>query len=78
MKCGWRYISCSRIIYSFHSRIDAEGVIDRMLAETRWATKSETSASEEGLALYVDRDGAASIDPQGAGFQKVTLADTSS
>ncbi|KIH60958.1 hypothetical protein ANCDUO_08776 [Ancylostoma duodenale] len=58
--------------------IDAEGVIDRMLAETRWATKSETSASEEGLALYVDRDGAASIDPQGAGFQKVTLADTSS
>ncbi|VDL84501.1 unnamed protein product [Nippostrongylus brasiliensis] len=59
------------------TRIDAGGVIDRMLAETRWPTKGEASASEEGLALYVDQDGAASIDPQGAGFQKVTLADTS-
>uniref|UniRef100_A0A0K0D5J5 Transposase n=1 Tax=Angiostrongylus cantonensis TaxID=6313 RepID=A0A0K0D5J5_ANGCA len=47
-----------------------------MLAETRWPTKGDTNTSEEGLALYVDQDGAASIDPQGAGFQKVTLADT--
>nr|CDJ84575.1 Oestrogen-responsive protein Fam102A B domain containing protein [Haemonchus contortus] len=60
------------------TRIDAGGVIDRMLAETRWPARGEASASEEGLALYVDQDGAASIDPQGAGFQKVTLADTSS
>lgn len=59
------------------TRIDAGGVIDRMLAETRWPARGDTSTSEEGLALYVDQDGAASIDPQGAGFQKVTLADTS-
>lgn len=62
------------------TRIDAGGVIDRMLAETRWPARGESSASaEEGLALYVDQDGSAStVRPQGAGFQKVTLADTSS
>lgn len=59
------------------TRIDAGGVIDRMLAETRWPSNADANTSEEGLALYVDQDGAASIDPQGAGFQKVTLADTS-
>ncbi|CAI4227369.1 unnamed protein product [Auanema sp. JU1783] len=58
------------------TRIDPGGIIDKMLAESCLSESGDVPVEDsEGLALYVDRDGAAVVGPQGAGLQKVTLGD---